>query len=102
MVADDAGFAEVRVEDLKSSPQVRLQPWARVEGTLKIGTNPAPTKRSGWRTLSPVSRIIRGLPPYSISVETTTDAAGRFVFPRVPPVDVKVFHAPKWAGPGRT
>jgi thiol-disulfide isomerase/thioredoxin len=95
MVADDAGFAEVRVEDLKSSPQVWLQTWGRVEGTLKIGARPGANETVRLAdAFAPFAYYPRPLPPYAISVETTTDAAGRFVFPRVPPVDVKLFHAP--------
>jgi len=40
IVVDEAGYAQVSVEDLKQSPDVRLQPWARVEGTLMVGTQP--------------------------------------------------------------
>jgi thiol-disulfide isomerase/thioredoxin len=96
VVADDSGFAQVRVEDLKASPEVRLQPWARVEGTLKIGAEPGAHEAVRLAdAFTPEAYYPRSYPPYAISVETTTDAAGRFVFPRVPPVDVKVFHAPK-------
>jgi len=96
VVADDAGFAQVRVEDLKASPEVRLQPWARVEGTLKIGTELGTNETVRLAdAFAPEAYYPRPYPPCAISVETTTDSAGRFVFPRVPPVDVKVFHAPK-------
>jgi peroxiredoxin len=96
VVADDSGFAQVRVENLQSSPQVRLQPWARVEGTLKIGTQPGTNETVRLAAaFAPFAYYPRLLPPCSISVETTTDSAGRFMFPRVPPVDIKVFHAPK-------
>ena len=40
IVVDEAGYGQVSVEDLKQSPEVRLQPWARVEGTLMVGTQP--------------------------------------------------------------
>jgi thiol-disulfide isomerase/thioredoxin len=96
VVADEAGFALVRVGDLGASPEVRLQAWARVEGTLRIGKEPGtnePVRLAD--AFAPDAYYPRSFPPYAISVETTTDAAGRFVFPRVPPVDVKVFHAPK-------
>jgi hypothetical protein len=96
MAADEAGFALVRVEDLAASPEVRLQRWARVEGTLKIGGEPGANETVRLAdAFAPEAYYPRAFPPYAISVETTTDAAGRFVFPRVPPVDVKVFHAPK-------
>lgn len=94
MVADDFGFAEVPVEDLKSSPEVRLQPWGRLEGTLKIGTESAANETVRMAgAFAPYSYYPRPLPPFAISAETTTDSAGRFVFPRVPPVDVKIFHS---------
>jgi thiol-disulfide isomerase/thioredoxin len=101
-VSDEAGFANVRVEDLPSSPEVRLQPWARVEGTLKIGTHAASNETIRLAdAYAPYANYPRPVPPYMISVATTTDAEGRFVFPRVPPVEVKLFHAPK-VGPAES
>ncbi len=96
VVVDEAGFAEVRAEELASSPQVRLQPWARVEGTLKIGTQPGSNETIRLAAaFTPYDYYPRRMPPCAISAETTTDGAGRFIFPRVPPVDIKLFHAPK-------
>jgi thiol-disulfide isomerase/thioredoxin len=96
VVADDTGFADVRVEDLKSLSEVRLQPWARVEGTLKIGTHSATNETVRLSdAFAPYAYYPRPLPSFTISVEATTDSDGRFVFPRVPPVDVKIFHVPK-------
>ena len=54
-MADEAGFAQVLVEDLARQPEVRLQAWARVEGQLKIGSKPGANEsvnlwpRGGWR-----------------------------------------------------
>lgn len=96
MVVDDAGFAEVRVEALKASPQVRLQPWARVEGTLKIGSQPGSSQMV--RLVSAFAEFAyypRPMPPCSISASNKTDAEGRFVFPRVPPTDVKLAYVPQ-------
>lgn len=96
LVVDDAGFAEVRVEDLKSSPEVRLQPWGRVEGTLRIGTRLGSNETVRMTgAFAPYAYYPRPLPPFAISVETKTDATGHFVFPRVPPTDVKIFHSPQ-------
>jgi peroxiredoxin len=96
VAAEDEGFANVRVEDLQTAPQVRLQPWARVEGVLKIGTQPASNQTVRLAdAYTPYANYPRPVPPYNISVETATDTDGRFVFPRVPPADVKIFHAPR-------
>jgi peroxiredoxin len=95
VVADDAGFAQARLEDFKGPAEIRLQPWARLEGTLKIGTNAAAgeTVRLA-NAFAPFADYPRPMPPYRISAEATTDNAGRFVFPRVPPADIKLFYAP--------
>jgi thiol-disulfide isomerase/thioredoxin len=99
VAVDEAGFAQVRVDDLQSSPQVRLQPWARVEGTLKIGTQPGSNETVRLAdAFNSYAWYPRHLPSYSIEAETTTDSTGRFVFQRVPPMDVKVLHAPKIGG----
>jgi peroxiredoxin len=96
LVVDGAGFAQARVEDLKTNPEVRLQPYARLEGTLRIGAKPAGNESIRLApAFSPYEYYPRPLPPYSFSVEARTDGAGHFVFPLVPPVDVKVFHSPK-------
>ncbi len=100
VVVDGAGFAQARVEDLKTNPAVRLQPYARLEGTLRIGAKPAGNEAIRLApAFSPYEYYPRSLPPYSFSVEARTDGAGHFVFPLVPPVDLKVFHSPK-IGPG--
>jgi len=98
VAVDETGFAQARVENLASSPEVRLQPWARVEGALKIGAQPGSNETVRLAdAFNSYAYYPRRLPPYSILAETTTDSAGRFEFPRVPPVDVKIFHAPKAA-----
>lgn len=96
IVADETGFAQVRVEDLKRSPEVHLQPWARVEGKLMIGTRPGTNEiiRLGLANI-PYLDYPRMFSPLSLFLQTTTDDAGRFVFERVPPVDVEVYHSPK-------
>jgi peroxiredoxin len=95
VVADDLGFAQVRVEELKTSPEVRLQPWARVEGTLRIGSHPGSNETVRLASaFTPFANYPRSLPPCLVSNETTTDSAGRFVFSRVPPLDVKLLHIP--------
>jgi peroxiredoxin len=77
-----------------------LQPYARLEGAFRIGAKPA-----GGQSIritpafSPYQYYPRPLPPYSFSLEATTDDTGHFVFPLAPPVDLKIFHSPR-IGPG--
>jgi thiol-disulfide isomerase/thioredoxin len=100
VIADDLGFANVRVDDLKSSPGIRLQPWAKVEGTLKIGAQLAANETVRMAdAFAPFAYYPRPMPPFAISAEVTTDSSGHFVFPRVPPGDVKIFHSPKVGSP---
>jgi hypothetical protein len=96
VVVDEAGYAEVTVEDLARSPEVRLKPWARVEGELRIGTRPGANETI--RLGLPPRVSFRGspaIPPLSLFLTTTTDAEGRFRFDRVPPVLVQIYHEPK-------
>jgi peroxiredoxin len=80
-IIHNAGFADLTVAELKAAPDVTLRPWGRIEGTLRIGQDPAPGREirariefSGEDRLS-VSHVCT----------TKTDASGRFVLDRVPP-----------------
>jgi hypothetical protein len=86
------GFADIAVEDLKSSEEIILQPWGRVEGVLKVGARPAANQTVRlqnfyWR--------FGGWPTLMIVRQTTTDADGRFVFEGVPPGERKVSSGPR-------
>jgi len=65
--------------DLKASREVRLQPWARVEGTLRIGNKPGTDEAIRLASAFPPS-YPRLLPPCLVSNETTTDGAGDLSF----------------------
>jgi peroxiredoxin/uncharacterized GH25 family protein len=96
IVVDDAGFAQVPVEDLARNPNMRLQAWARIEGELKIGSKPGANEAVRlWPAHIPYEYHPRSSPPLSIFLNTTTDAAGKFQFERVPPIAVEVYHEPK-------
>jgi peroxiredoxin len=96
IVEDAAGFAQVRVENLSSNHEVRLQPWARVEGKLMIGSKPGTNESIKLdRAWIPYEDYPREWPALSLFVDTTTDKEGRFVFERVPPMEVEVYHSPK-------
>jgi peroxiredoxin len=83
------GFAEKTVDTKPSSEpyHLQIQPWGRVEGTLKIGKNPA----SGQQVSLYYER--QGNTPKTIpwwSGETKTDDKGNFLLERVIPGKVHV------------
>ena len=40
LILEDPGFAQVTLPKLRLNPEVRLQPWAKVQGKLMIGARP--------------------------------------------------------------
>jgi peroxiredoxin len=83
VVVHDKGYADVRGESIAKSPDVTLQPWARVTGVAKVGSKPAV-----GRTVS-VNRHHGGggrdEPRVYHHLDTPTDQNGKFTFERVPP-----------------
>jgi peroxiredoxin/protocatechuate 3,4-dioxygenase beta subunit len=96
IVVNEIGFAEVLVEQLGSAGEIRLQAPARIEGQLhignRLGTNE--TVRLGLAHI-PYASHPRNFPALNFFATTRTDAEGRFVFERVPPIAVEVYHEPK-------
>jgi beta-lactamase regulating signal transducer with metallopeptidase domain/uncharacterized GH25 family protein len=104
---NDEGYARVSLEQLKASPQIRLQKWGRIEGVLRSGHHPAanemvtlsgPVRRTPGPNTSKTGQQPQQkdatnsdettLPPlmYDYLVfQTMTDEQGRFVFTYVPP-----------------
>jgi RNA polymerase sigma factor (sigma-70 family) len=100
VVSDDAGYAITTADALTVNPEMVVQRWGRIEGVLRIGKTPA-TNRT-------VKIGIWGSGPIyewnlvSHSQSTQTDANGRFVFPRVAPMDVWLTHdVMVWPGEAR-
>jgi beta-lactamase regulating signal transducer with metallopeptidase domain/protocatechuate 3,4-dioxygenase beta subunit/uncharacterized GH25 family protein len=84
VVTHPAGYARVQVT-LDTIPKtIKLEPWATVEGTFRIGKNPAPNVRL---TLIPEARGFHesGVLQIYSSYHTTTDKNGRYRFDRVLP-----------------
>jgi hypothetical protein len=81
------GYAEARPSSLAENAQVKLEPWCRVDGVLKVGakTAPAGTKvklsNFGWGHTA--ARVHYGY-------VTETGADGRYVLDRVPAGVVKI------------
>jgi peroxiredoxin/protocatechuate 3,4-dioxygenase beta subunit len=96
IVVNESGYAEVPVDKLGSSGAIRLQSPARIEGQLLIGSRLGSneTVRLGLAHIPYVSHP-RQFPALSLFMTTRTDDEGRFVFERVPPIAVEVYHEPK-------
>jgi RNA polymerase sigma factor (sigma-70 family) len=101
-VAHMAGYAEVSLDELARSRIIVLHPWGRVEGILKIGSEPGRNEQIKlgiwyWRSTA--------YPHFQLHLETMTDANGHFVFEGVPPGDREVSHSvnvkPGKTGPSR-
>ena len=84
MVFDDRGYAEATEAQLADSPAhaLTLQPWGRVEGTLRVGASPGAGESV---TLNPK----RTIEPEDIHIhfgyDVKADTQGRFTFERVKP-----------------
>jgi hypothetical protein len=88
MILHESGASFVSPIDLSDDGTIRLDPWARVEGTLRIGGKPAANEPI---TLHDDSRQIqRNQPKYHISYSATTDQDGKFAIERVVPVIAQV------------
>jgi len=105
---NEEGYAQVSLEQLKSSPQIKLQKWGRIEGTLRVGrhlgTNetlglsgalPRWTKKTIHRTgqtnnsvieITNSSPVMLQPPMYEFGAfQARTDGQGKFVITFVPP-----------------
>jgi hypothetical protein len=84
VITHPLGFAHLKSSDGPIPNRITLTPWARVEGTFRIGAQPAPNV-----VLSMFAEGIRSygddVPNISTHYDVTTGADGRFVFERVFP-----------------
>ena len=80
VVVHDFGCAAVLTNDLATSPVV-LEPWGRIEGTIRSGGSPA-ANHHVMASQAPLGPVVPQV-PYSRTA--TSDSEGRLVFERVPP-----------------
>ncbi|MBT7304622.1 MAG: carboxypeptidase regulatory-like domain-containing protein, partial [Victivallales bacterium] len=82
-----SGYAETIAPKHAENPELKLEPWARIEGVYRIGTKLA----AGRRIAVSVGRRWEGVTEsveyrtVSHDLDRTTDEEGRFVIERVPP-----------------
>jgi hypothetical protein len=84
LAVGDPGYSTASVEQLRANPTLVLQPWGRIEGTLKIGGQPGAGKDL-MLTLGDI-----GVGTDWDSYKRTTDEQGAFTFEKVPPGEVSI------------
>ncbi len=87
VAVNDAGIGRLEVPASSTtrptSMDLKLEPWATVEGTVKVGPKPAANVAVG--SYSTDGNYQPDAPRVQISNETNTDAKGHYVMKRVPP-----------------
>lgn len=97
IVRANRGFAQVLTSDLRKNPDITIMPWGRIEGTVKVGSNPAVHQPI---ELSKLGGSIAEWNAWRVmhDARTQTDSQGHFVFARViPSVDRDLLL--RWGGP---
>lgn len=95
----DQGIGGTSYEELVRNGFITLQPWARVEGQWRIGSQPAAQKE--LRLSGRVSGDF-GQESWDHFNSLTTDETGRFVFERVCPGELWLYDKTYTALPGQT
>lgn len=85
------GIAELRMTAARGDYSLELQPWGRIEGELKLGTN----STAGLKVkLHSPQWVINPEHAVSPCLRTETQAEGRFCFEFIPPGEHSVSHEP--------
>jgi hypothetical protein len=88
VVVHERGYAEISIDSLKQTPQIKLQAWGRIEGILRVGrhlgTNELVTLQQAPMFEKPQPMIDGN------DFQARTDNQGRFIFTQVPPGERKI------------
>ncbi|QDV38849.1 M56 family metallopeptidase [Tautonia plasticadhaerens] len=84
VITHPAGFAHLKSEGGRIPDRVTLTRWARVEGTFRVGPEPAPNVVL-WLNTEGIHSYGDGVPNIFTHHEATTGAGGRFAFERAFP-----------------
>jgi peroxiredoxin len=87
IVISEKGYGEATVTALSSHPELTLQPWARVEGTLRQGTERLANQTIHLSRTRFGSKIEQQTFRTVHDTTTKTDGDGNYVFARVAPGD---------------
>jgi RNA polymerase sigma factor (sigma-70 family) len=96
IVLHEKGYGQITVTELVKKHELTLQPWARVEGTLREGSKPLAGESIHLSRAIFGSQIERDTFRTLHDTKTTTDADGHYVFPRVAPGDAWISWRTYW------
>ncbi len=84
VITHDAGFAHFKSKDGPIPDPIQLTPWAKLEGTFRVGPDPAPNVdlSMGIETLHSYGQDV---PSIFTHYDVTTGVDGKFAFDRVLP-----------------
>jgi hypothetical protein len=86
IASDERGFVAATVDHLAASQTLTLEPWGRVEGTLRIGDKVGANQPVRLRTVTGPA-IVPGL---LVQLRSQCDADGKFELSMVPPGEYRV------------
>jgi hypothetical protein len=86
----DQGFAELKLDQKNQPVIIQIQPWGRIEGTLKLRS-----KKNDHRQINLMSQLSPyGHGSFRVDVSADTDAQGNFVFEKLPGGDFELYLFP--------
>ena len=101
----DSGFKRLTQQEweaLDENKTVTLEPWGRVEGTVRVGTQPGKNLLVACDVSFPNERRIMSEEPYvTFQYGTTADESGKFSIARIPPSFVTVARTIRFNDTGR-
>jgi beta-lactamase regulating signal transducer with metallopeptidase domain len=89
MATHPLGFAQVKVEDFRTLPTIRLEPWGRVEGALEMQKS---SIKSGYLRLSPLLLAVANAPVLVRDAKffSSVSETGVYSFEKIPPGEYRV------------